>query len=264
MAGSWIKMRADLQTHPKVVRISSALKADRLRAIGGLHAVWCLFDAHSIDGSLEGYTPEMLDSLIGCAGFTRAMESVGWLSVSPNSLSLPRFDDHNGQSAKRRADDSMRKRGVRNLSANEQDKKRTREEKRREEETSPSASPAKPDAEAVVPDTDVAEAAREYNVLAAEWAKPKVSARGLATLAPKLVKVRRAIQADIPEFTLAECMRRVRDQEEFFRGEWQGWSLEWFTGSKRGTYNAAKVWNRMYGRGSARPAKSRELPRFNA
>lgn len=31
MAGDWIKMRADLHTHPKVVRISSALDADRLR-----------------------------------------------------------------------------------------------------------------------------------------------------------------------------------------------------------------------------------------
>ncbi|MQI04921.1 hypothetical protein EI057_02935 [Escherichia coli] len=31
MAGDWIKMRADLHTHPKVVRMASALKADRLR-----------------------------------------------------------------------------------------------------------------------------------------------------------------------------------------------------------------------------------------
>ncbi len=44
MAGDWIKMRAGLQTHPKVVRLTSALKADKLRVIGGLHAVWCLFD----------------------------------------------------------------------------------------------------------------------------------------------------------------------------------------------------------------------------
>ena len=47
MAGDWIKMRGDLGTHPKVVRIMSALKADRLRVVGGLHAVWSLFDAHS-------------------------------------------------------------------------------------------------------------------------------------------------------------------------------------------------------------------------
>ena len=64
MAVDWIKMRVDLQTHPKVVRIMSALKADKFRVIGGLHAVWSVFDAHSEDGRLDGYSPETMDSII--------------------------------------------------------------------------------------------------------------------------------------------------------------------------------------------------------
>lgn len=133
MAGDWIKMRTDLATSPKVVRISSALNADRLRTVGGLHSVWCLFDTHSVDGTLEGYTVATVDSLIGFPGFARAMIDVGWLVESAGGLTLPRFEDHNGLSAKRRAMDSDRKRNARNLSASEADKKRTREEKRREE-----------------------------------------------------------------------------------------------------------------------------------
>lgn len=144
MAGDWIKMRTDLQTHPKVVRIVSALNADKcpqsvqilsdkFRVIGALHAVWSLFDAHSVDGILEGYTPEVLDSAIGFPGFTLALASVGWVSVDTQALVLPRFEDHNGQSAKRRAQDADRKQAVRKMSAPEADKKRTREEKRREE-----------------------------------------------------------------------------------------------------------------------------------
>jgi len=133
VAGDWIKMRTELQTHPKVRRIASALHADKFRTIGGLHAVWSLFDAHSVDGSLECYTPEDIDSEIGFPGFARAMESVEWLDVRPDRLCLPEFDEHNGQSAKRRAEDQKRKRRVRNPSAPEADKKRTREEKRREE-----------------------------------------------------------------------------------------------------------------------------------
>ncbi|MEG0637311.1 MAG: hypothetical protein RR517_32860, partial [Pseudomonas sp.] len=43
------------------------------------------------------------------------------------------FEAHNGQSAKRRAQDADRKRNVRKASASEADKKRTREEKRRED-----------------------------------------------------------------------------------------------------------------------------------
>lgn len=133
MAGDWIKMRTDLATCPKVVRISSALNADRLRTVGGLHSVWCLFDTHSVDGNLEGYTVATVDSLIGFSGFARAMIDVGWLIESAGGLTLPRFEDHNGLSAKRRAMDSDRKRNVRNLSASNADKKRTREEKRRED-----------------------------------------------------------------------------------------------------------------------------------
>lgn len=133
MAGDWIKMRADLHTHPKVVRMASALKADRLRIVGGLHSAWCLFDVHSVDGFLDGYSADTLDDLIGFPGFSRAMMAVGWLEENGESLVIPRFEAHNGQSAKRRAQDADRKRNVRKASASEADKKRTREEKRRED-----------------------------------------------------------------------------------------------------------------------------------
>ncbi len=141
MAGDWIKMRADLQTHPKVVRIMSALRADKLRVVGGLHAVWCLFDVHSEDGQLDGYTAEALDNIIGWPGFTEAMEAVSWIEVGEGFLSMPRFDEHNGKSAKRRATETQRKREeraqpVRTVSANDADKLRSREEKRREDSSS--------------------------------------------------------------------------------------------------------------------------------
>ncbi|WP_217316360.1 hypothetical protein [Rhodanobacter sp. B04] len=144
MAGDWIKMRSDLFTHPKVVRISSALKADMLRTVGGLMSAWCLFDAHSSDGKLDGYTLEALDELLRWTGFAAAMVAVGWLhsvvDETGSSLVLPEFDTHNGQSAKRRAQESDRKRNVRKASALDADKKRTREEKRREESLTASLS----------------------------------------------------------------------------------------------------------------------------
>lgn len=137
MAGDWIKMRTDLRTHPKVVRISSALDADTLRTVGGLWSVWSLFDLHSTDGKLVGYTTEVVDSLIGWPGFAAAMERVGWLEScvidDAPSLVAPRFDAHNGQSAKRRAQEAERKRLVRKASASDADKNGIREEKRREE-----------------------------------------------------------------------------------------------------------------------------------
>lgn len=137
MAGDWIKMRAELHTHPKIVRMSSALKADRLRVVGGLHSAWCLFDVHSTDGFLHGYTPETLDDLIGFPGFARAMIAVGWLEEEGENLVMPRFDVHNGQSAKRRAQDADRKKKSRKMSACDADKKGTREEKRRYKRSKP-------------------------------------------------------------------------------------------------------------------------------
>jgi hypothetical protein len=136
MAGDWIKMRIELQTHPKVFRMVSALKADRLRIIGGLHIAWSIFDVHCDDGVLVGYTADAMDAVVGWPGFTQAMIDVEWASVdSSGSLVMPRFDEHNGKSAKRRANDSERKRNARDavMSASDADKNRTREEKRREE-----------------------------------------------------------------------------------------------------------------------------------
>jgi len=136
MAGDWIKMQKSLPRDPRVVRISSALKADRLRTVGGLLSAWCLFDEQTEDGKLEGYTPELMDEIVGFPGLAQAMESVGWLEIGDGFLVVPRFEEHNGQSAKRRAQDSDRK-----MSARKADKcpqtKRTDcgPEKRREEKS---------------------------------------------------------------------------------------------------------------------------------
>lgn len=144
MAGDWIKMRLELQSHPKVVRILSATSSDKFRVIGGLHAVWSIFDQHSEDGVLNGYTPELMDHIIGWPGFSDAMIGVGWLvKKDAQTLVMPEFSEHNGKSAKRRAEDQKRKRdsrkasensprSVRNLSA----EMRTREEKRRDKNIS--------------------------------------------------------------------------------------------------------------------------------
>lgn len=156
MSGNWIKMSVDLRTHPKVVRMAATLKADRLRVVGGLHAVWSIFDAHSTDGLLVGYTREAIDADLGWRGFSRAMEAVGWLEFGDDGVRAPRFEEHNGATAKRRAAETRRKASSRNthdgrtkaerlsaweadnkrtesgqMSASDADKKRAREEKRR-------------------------------------------------------------------------------------------------------------------------------------
>lgn len=116
MAGDWIKMRASLRNHPKVVRMASALQTDKLRIIGGLFSAWCLFDEHSDVGQLVGYTPSALDAEVGLPGLAEAMSGVGWLTTNGNDgLFLPEFETHNGQPSKRRAQESLRKREQRSV-----------------------------------------------------------------------------------------------------------------------------------------------------
>ena len=142
MSGSWIKMRTSLATDPHVVRIASALDADtcppnvrELLVVGALHKTWALADEHTEDGFLPGYTPEVLDRLVGIQGWSEALEAVGWLVVTPDGIAIPHFESHNGASAKRRAKEAARKRAVRKASAPDADRKRTREEERREEKS---------------------------------------------------------------------------------------------------------------------------------
>lgn len=129
MARDWIKMRCDLRTNPKIVRISSILKSDRLRTVGALHAVWSIFDAHSTDGILPGYSLETIDEEIGWKGFCKALTAPGveWIIQTEDGLKMPRFEAHNGDSAKHRAEDSERKRIARGHSNHGQkpDKHRT-------------------------------------------------------------------------------------------------------------------------------------------
>lgn len=147
MAGDWIKMRRSLPRDPKVIKISSLLGTDTLRVVGALMCAWSIADELTEDGRLDHYTAETLDKLVGLDGLSEAMAAVGWLVIDPDFLEFPRFLEHNGNSAKRRAQDAVRKmsareadtvcapcpQNVRKMSANEADKMRTREEKRREE-----------------------------------------------------------------------------------------------------------------------------------
>lgn len=129
MAGDWIKFRTNLSRDPAVVGISSRIKRDILHTLGALSCVWGVFDEQTTDGILQGYTPEHMDMVIGSAGFSDAMISVGWLIHDERGLVMPNFDRHNGQSAKTRLTNAARQKVSRSV----RDKTVTREEKRRED-----------------------------------------------------------------------------------------------------------------------------------
>lgn len=135
MAGDWIKMRTNLSEDPAVVRLASGLQLDRFAIVGRLHRVWAWASEHSIDGQFIPVDGAFLDSLVTTPGFAAQMRMVGWLAGDDGALSFPNFSRHNGESAKARALDAMRKRAARLKSADCPPNVRveTGPEKRREE-----------------------------------------------------------------------------------------------------------------------------------
>lgn len=103
MAGDWIKMRCNLDTDPAVFQIAAQLGLDELSVVGRLWKVWAWADQHVSDCHAIGVTDVTLDRISGTPGFAAAMRQVGWIEGDPAAPALPKFDRHNGQSAKRRA-----------------------------------------------------------------------------------------------------------------------------------------------------------------
>lgn len=218
----WIKMGTGLASHGKVKALRRALKADRLRVIGGLWAVWCVFDEHSAGGQLAGYTLDDMDEEIGWRGFSAAMQDIGWLIETEDGLEAPDYEEHNGPNAKRRALDASRKGSSRKagresapspqdvgeqsgqMSASDADTTRNREEKRREEERNTPIPPSGADLAGDTPGT--------------KPQRPKATAVGLKAW---LETVKAAGEKPIPEgdpvFDYAE---RVGIPDDFLRLAW--------------------------------------------
>lgn len=103
MAGDWIKMRTNLLTDPSVVAICSLTSLDEFAVIGRLHTFWSWADQHTRNGYAANVTPKWVDKFLRHDGFSAALLAVDWLKVDDNGVRVPRFDKHNGQSAKSRA-----------------------------------------------------------------------------------------------------------------------------------------------------------------
>jgi hypothetical protein len=153
MAGDWIKMRTDLAEDPAVIAVAARLDVDEFAIVGRLHHLWGWFDSQSRDGHAAGVTRGWIDRKTQMPGLAAALESVGWLEVDDTGARVPKFDRHNGKTAKTRALSTIRKQASRanghgavagdvpSVSRSQRDKSVTREEKRREEKSNTAPPP---------------------------------------------------------------------------------------------------------------------------
>ena len=87
--------------------LARVLTRSRAEVIGHLYNLWCIADEQTTDGLLAHWTIEEVDEET-TAGFAQAMIDIDWLKVVDGGLQIPRFEDHNGSSAKKRAVDASR------------------------------------------------------------------------------------------------------------------------------------------------------------
>jgi len=150
MAGDFVMVQCATPRKPEVLRIATDLNIDPAHAFGLCVIAWMWFDEQTEDGRAVGATDAMLDAVVCRAGFSDALRNVGWLHVRDGALVVPNFDRLMGESAKKRAKNTVRQQqhrrnaAVTKTSRNERDKSATKEEKRREEKSNKPPTPFVP------------------------------------------------------------------------------------------------------------------------
>jgi hypothetical protein len=108
MAGDWIKIEHALPDKPEVMEIANAFGIDADAVVGKLIRVWTWFDIHTENGNANVTMTALLDRYTGVKGFVTEMQKVGWITESNGVLTINKFERHNGQTAKNRANTNRR------------------------------------------------------------------------------------------------------------------------------------------------------------
>lgn len=108
MAGDWIKMRTNLWNDPRIAQICELVEQGEAAVVGAMYWLWATADEHTEDGFMPGLSCFSIDRKTGVRGFANALVTVGWLSANADGVTLLRFAEHNGASAKARAQTARR------------------------------------------------------------------------------------------------------------------------------------------------------------
>jgi hypothetical protein len=127
MKPTWIKIRDDIDTDPKVLRIAQLLaphlgryvfqeKAEDLLGVtptlscnvlrdvacNALRRVWSAVARHACNGIVTDTEPDLLDQLAGIPGMYRAMAAVQWVHYDPatRTLTFTNWDEFNARRAR--------------------------------------------------------------------------------------------------------------------------------------------------------------------
>lgn len=104
----WIKIEHITPDKPEVFKIAEILDIDPDCVVGKLVRLWIWLDQQSVNGNALSVTKSVIDRITFAHGFADAMLVVGWIEDQAGLLSIPRFDRHNGRTAKNRCNTNRR------------------------------------------------------------------------------------------------------------------------------------------------------------
>lgn len=101
-------MRGNLWDDPRVGRLVDLTDTSEAAVIGGLYWLWATADQHTENGVMLGLSLRQIDRKTGIKGLGEALVEIGWLADHPEGVRIINFEDHNGASAKKRAQTAKR------------------------------------------------------------------------------------------------------------------------------------------------------------
>jgi hypothetical protein len=117
---AWLPHTQGLESKPQVMLVAKALRVTPDDAANKHMRMWHWARHYVKDGLVAGATPEMVDSVVGKAGFAQAVASVPnpWLVICDNGLRFPDWDRYMGSkeektaAAERKRRERLRKRDI--------------------------------------------------------------------------------------------------------------------------------------------------------
>jgi len=101
-------MRGNLWDDPRVGALVDATDSTEAAVIGGLYWLWATADQHSEDGVMPGLTLRGINRKTGIPGLGEALVDIGWVEDHADGIRIVKFEEHNGASAKKRAQTAKR------------------------------------------------------------------------------------------------------------------------------------------------------------
>jgi len=108
MAGDWLKMEVTTPNKVEIIEIAYFLKVSKHEALGMFTEYLAWLNQHCEVGKLPLSSINLINHLTGDRDFCHALASVGWLTICEGYIEVTKYDRHNSNNAKSRAEGNRR------------------------------------------------------------------------------------------------------------------------------------------------------------